>query len=416
MIDVTLPRFLQIHTLHSYPAALLNRDDTGLAKRMPFGGAARTRVSSQSRKRRWRMAKDRYSVQNIEGAEDSVRSRNMIDRAVIEPMREKSAASEEILSVVAAQFNIGIYGSGGESENSRQMLLFGLPEVEYLREKAAEICAAHPQDIDAAETAAKSLFATRGGEGANFAAFRANATLPGGLIGAMFGRMVTSDVAANIDAPIHVAHAFTVHGEEVENDFFTALDDLRRDDEQGGIGHIGDSELNACLLYGYVVVDIPGLVSNLTGCAADEWTDAPADGKQLASKTIEHLAHLIATITPGAKKGSTAPYAFADLMLIEAGSRQPRSLANAYRAPIPPRVDAASAALFNYLDKYDDAYGAREDRRFMAIEDCEETSAKRVDMDELARWAGHWASGGQRLAHAEFKAAPAAADAAQERV
>ena len=36
---MTTPRFLQIHTLHSYPAALLNRDDSGLAKRMPFGGA-----------------------------------------------------------------------------------------------------------------------------------------------------------------------------------------------------------------------------------------------------------------------------------------------------------------------------------------------------------------------------------------
>ena len=39
---MTIPRFLQIHTLHSYPAALLNRDDSGLAKRMPFGDAVRT--------------------------------------------------------------------------------------------------------------------------------------------------------------------------------------------------------------------------------------------------------------------------------------------------------------------------------------------------------------------------------------
>ena len=35
---MTTTRFLQIHTLHSYAAALLNRDDSGLAKRMPFGG------------------------------------------------------------------------------------------------------------------------------------------------------------------------------------------------------------------------------------------------------------------------------------------------------------------------------------------------------------------------------------------
>ena len=34
-------RFLQIHTLHSYTAALLNRDDSGLAKRLTFGGVSR---------------------------------------------------------------------------------------------------------------------------------------------------------------------------------------------------------------------------------------------------------------------------------------------------------------------------------------------------------------------------------------
>ena len=38
---MTLPRFLQIHTLHSYPAALLNRDDAGLAKRLPYGDKVR---------------------------------------------------------------------------------------------------------------------------------------------------------------------------------------------------------------------------------------------------------------------------------------------------------------------------------------------------------------------------------------
>lgn len=45
------PRFIQIHTLHAYPAALLNRDDAGLAKRLPLGNAERTRISSQCLKR-----------------------------------------------------------------------------------------------------------------------------------------------------------------------------------------------------------------------------------------------------------------------------------------------------------------------------------------------------------------------------
>ena len=58
---MSLPRFIQIHTLHTYPAALLNRDDAGLAKRLPYGGAVRTRISSQCLKRHWRVADDAFA-------------------------------------------------------------------------------------------------------------------------------------------------------------------------------------------------------------------------------------------------------------------------------------------------------------------------------------------------------------------
>ena len=53
---MTTARFIQIHWLTSYPGALLNRDDAGLGKRLPFGGTTRGRVSSQSLKRHWRLA------------------------------------------------------------------------------------------------------------------------------------------------------------------------------------------------------------------------------------------------------------------------------------------------------------------------------------------------------------------------
>ena len=39
-----MSRFIQIHTLTSYPASLLNRDDVGFAKRIPFGNAERNSV------------------------------------------------------------------------------------------------------------------------------------------------------------------------------------------------------------------------------------------------------------------------------------------------------------------------------------------------------------------------------------
>ena len=217
----------------------------------------------------------------------------------------------------------------------------------------------------------------------------------GGLVeGALFGRMVTSDPAANIDAAIHVAHAFTVHQEESESDYFSVVDDLQQDDEDAGAAHIGDMELTAGLFYGYVVVDVPGLVSNLTGCETGTWESADKD---LAGKVVDHLVHLIATVSPGAKLGSTAPYSCADLMLIEAGIRQPRSLANTFRNPTKAQVSDATNALSQYLSKLDAAYGAKEARRVLSVEDCDIPNADRLGLDDLAEWASQAVLSGEAV-------------------
>ena len=379
---MTTARFLQIHTLHSYPAALLNRDDSGLAKRMPFGGAVRTRISSQCLKRHWRVAEDDYAIHNIPNAAKAIRSRNVIERSVIQPLREGGGIDEEVLSAVEEAFNVGVYGSSGTSESGRQPLLLGLPEVTYLRDKADAICRAHMHDAKAAGQSAKDLFGKA--ERGNFKAFRQETALPGGLESALFGRMVTSDPAANIDAAVHVAHAFTVHPEESESDYFSVVDDLQRDDEDAGAAHIGDAELTAGLFYGYVVVDVPGLISNLQGCKAEDWQSAD---RSLGAKVVEHLIHLIATVSPGAKLGSTAPYAYADLMLIESGGRQPRSLANAFRSPAAAQTADAAAALSAYLTQLDSAYGVRAARQVMSVADCDIPNAPRLCLDDLAAWA-----------------------------
>ena len=381
---MTTPRFLQIHTLHSYPAALLNRDDSGLAKRMPFGGAVRTRISSQCLKRHWRVAQDEFALKNIAGSTSAIRSRNTVERRVMQPLRDGGQVAEDVLAAVGTAFNVGVYGGSGTSETGRQPLLLGLPEVEHLHQRAAAICAEHSNDAKAAGDAATALFTARRGEGNNFRALLDSARLPAGLEGALFGRMVTSDPGANIDAAVHVAHAFTVHEEESESDYFSVVDDLQGADEDAGAAHIGDMELTAGLFYGYVVVDVPGLVSNLEGCDADQWDSAD---RTLAAKVVEHLVHLIATVSPGAKLGSAAPYGYADLMVVEAGTRQPRSLANAYRDPAKAQVAAATERLTSYLGKLDAAYAARDVRRVMSVEDCDIPSAERLSLDDLASWA-----------------------------
>ena len=368
------PRFLQIHFLAPYTAALLNRDDSGLAKGLPYGGAMRSRISSQCLKRHWRVADDPHALERIEGVEridgkDAFRSRETIDRLVLRDLAE--TVDEKVLEPIRDVFLTTVYGDKGKDKTSRQTLLLGAPEIAYLREAAAGMVAEAAGDADKAKEIAKEWAKAHKG---NLKAMAANARMPAGLVGALFGRMVTSDPNANITAPVHVAHAFTVHEEEDESDYFTAVDDLARDDETGA-DTIQETELTSGLYYGYVVVDLPGLIANLGG------------DRELAGRVLHNLIYLIAEVSPGAKLGSTAPYSRASLMLLEAGDRQPRSLAEAFRTPCAPDTGAAVTALSAHLRALDEAYATGEERRFMALTNHDLPGAERVSLADLAAWA-----------------------------
>ena len=373
-------RFLQIHSLHGYSAVLLNRDDSGLAKRITYGDAVRTRISSQCLKRHWRVADSEHALKRIDGATASVRSRETVTRRVIEPL-EAAGHDPDAIKAISAAFQTAVYGDKGDSRSNRQPLLLGEPEIAYLAGEALKIAQDHSDDPDAAKDAA----ATWAKESkANMKALRNACAMPGGIAAALFGRMVTSDVEANVDAAVHVAHAFTVHSEESESDYFTVVDDLQRMDDDAGADHIGETELTSGLFYGYVVVDRDTLLANLGG------------DTDMAGAVAEQLAHLIATVSPGAKLGPTAPYGYASWMLVEAGDRQPRSLAEAFREPCEPRRTVAEDRVREYLAKIDAVYETGEARRFMSLEDTAMPGADRVpSLRELASWSGGVMSAGR---------------------
>jgi CRISPR system Cascade subunit CasC len=377
-------RFLQIHTLTSYPATLLNRDDSGLAKRLPFGDVTRTRISSQCLKRHWRKPAESeeeiklvpWSIQSI-GSPMAVRSREIPERRLAPALDKARVGTSETRAAAVEAMARLLYTPNKKDApavSDRQALLIGNKEIDYLAQKLVAIVREHADPADV--TAAIEKWFKRD-EKNNLAAMlgERKGSIEAGLEAALFGRMVTSDPDANVEAAIHVAHAFTVHSEATESDYFTVVDDLKSEASESGAGGLFDTELTAGLFYGYVVVDVPGLVSNL------------GDDRGLAGKVVEHLVHLIATVSPGAKKGSTAPYAVADLMLIEAGRRQPRTLANAFRTPCAANVDAATSALAAYIGNVDKAYGAGEQRRHLAIEPLALPASEVVELDALAAWA-----------------------------
>jgi CRISPR system Cascade subunit CasC len=369
---MTTARFLQIHTLHSYSAALLNRDDSGLAKRLMYGGATRTRISSQCLKRHWRLADDPHALSHIAGAHDSFRSRELVTIKVIEKLR-KEGFSDDLLKALEPPFQRAVYGKkkGDKSKTDRQTLLIGEPESNWLVEEARKLLkqTADASNLEKLCTEWENAFK------ANIKALREQTTLPAGLTAALFGRMVTSDTAANIDAPVHVAHAFTVHAEETESDYFTAVDDLKRDDADSGADTIQETELTSGLYYGYVVVDVPALIKNCNG------------NQTLAADVVHNLIYLIAEVSPGAKVGSTAPYGRAEMVLVEAGDRQPRSLSAAFRNPTGANLSAAMDAAKRHLQWMDDTYETGEKRRALSMGDEALPGATRASIRGIAEWA-----------------------------
>lgn len=383
---MAIPRFLQIHTLHNYPAALLNRDDAGLAKRLPYGDAIRTRISSQCLKRHWRVADDAFALSRL-NVPMAVRSREtprlikdrMMEAGVPEPQAQIAVEGLRAAGLVDKAKDL----KGQEALETGQAVLLGYAEIQYLVQRCVSLAGEHA-DEKALKTAVAAFLKE---EKKNIEALR----LGSGLESALFGRMVTSDVLASRDAAVYVAHAFTVHEAQVENDYFTVVDDLLQEAGEAGSAGIFDTELASGLYYGYLVVDVPQLVANLEGVEIEKWTHITAEQRKLAGRVVQSLLHLVATVSPGAKRGSTAPFEWAKFMLVEAGDWQPRSLAGAFQNALPLRQSAlresAVQRLADEIDRMDEAYGAPLARRFLSVDDVTVPGAQRLPLHALAEWA-----------------------------
>jgi CRISPR system Cascade subunit CasC len=307
---------------------------------------------------------------------------------VAAPLEAEGLDPKKVQTAAGALIKQVLGSSKKDSLQTGQIVVLGVPELAYLRDLTRQLVESNEDSKKMSEEAKELLKTHKKNLGA-----LGNAA---GLDAALFGRMVTSDYLSRGDAAIHVAHAFTVHAEQAEDDYFSAIDDLlgeiSGDEESRGSGHIGNNELTSGLFYSYVVVDVPLLISNLTGVSQADWLSAD---RALAAEVVARLVRLIATVSPGAKLGSTAPYAHAAAVLVEAGDAQPRTLANAFSKPV--RGDDLIAASYKRMGQfigdndimYDDMVGSR---ALAALGDTDALrAAVKADDDvkslsQLARW------------------------------
>jgi CRISPR system Cascade subunit CasC len=350
---------VQVHMLTAYPASLLNRDDAGLAKRIPFGGAYRTRISSQCLKKHWRDAAEVASQGGL-----AVRSRHIYERMVRDPLVADQNASEEEAGAIA-KFLVDTTLSHGNEEKAKQadpaqtgqVIVLTQEEARWLGEVAAEILR-RVRDAGGDAADAKEIEKHAGFKKKDKGVREQLKSLPASVDTALFGRMVTSDLFSRVDSAVSVAHAFTTHAEDSETDYFTAVDTLKSDDDDAGAGLIQETELTSGVYYLYVVIDMNQLRGNLGGDAAG------------AESLARSLVRAMATTSPGAKRGSTAPYAYAEFVLLERGGQQPRTLANAFRDAVSAEggdmVRRSIERLADYRHAMQEMYGAFDGRARVA--------------------------------------------------
>jgi len=321
--------FIQLHLLTSYPPANLNRDDLGRPKTAIMGGVQRLRISSQSLKRAWRTSN---LFEEALAGHIGVRTKEMGIRVY---NRLKEADIEEKNAIEWAMMIAGKFGKL-KSKNDKNPLQ--AMEIEQLAHFS-------PDENRAIESLTKILIEEkRKPKDEELDLLRKKHKA---VDIALFGRMLASNPAFNTEAAAQVAHAITAHKVAVEDDYFTAVDDLNEGLEDMGAGHIGECEFAAGLFYLYVCINRDLLLENIQ---ADE---------NLARRTLRALTEAAATIAPTGKQNSFASRARASYIMAEKGRRQPRSLSVAFLKPVtePDMLSAAITSLEHTCSNMDKVYG-----------------------------------------------------------
>lgn len=348
-----MTNFVQFHVLTTYGLSNPNRDDMGRPKQAVIGGEVRMRHSSQSVKRALRESTFfSHDLADHMGKRTKRLHGGLVQYLLNKGVSEKKA--QESASTVASIFGKLEAADKETGEQIATTLAFISPDEWKLAEELAEKAAAGeklPKDKELKKEVLRQA--------------------DGAVDIAMFGRMLASDADFNRDAAVQVAHAFTTHRSVAQEDWFSAVDDLNKDDERGA-GHIGESAFGTGVFYQYVCVNLDLLVENLNG------------DRELAAKAMEALARSLSQATPRGKQNSYAHRPRAHYMLAEQGEQAPRDLSGAFFHAVKGEnlLESSIKKLEETRKAIDDAYG-----QCWAAE-AKLCVGKNGTLDELAAFAG----------------------------
>ncbi|MDO9538581.1 MAG: type I-E CRISPR-associated protein Cas7/Cse4/CasC [Methanocalculus sp.] len=342
-----MTEFVQFHLLTTYPPSNLNRDDLGRPKTAVVGGTTRLRISSQSLKRAWRES-DLFA--EVLAGKIGVRTKRMggiISESLCSGIlvsnliekKEGSAVNPQVEKKKADTWASAIAGAFGAIKKDNkleieQLVHFGQDEIAAI-DRLVSVISRDDREPNEEELTDLHKVTTD-------------------VDIALFGRMLAKYQNYSIEAAAQVAHAITVHAVTLEDDYFTAVDDLNKRDDTMGAAHVGVTEFGAGIFYEYICVNRDLLVENLKG---DE---------TLADRTLSTFLETICKVGPKGKQNSFASRSYASYTLIERGTQQPRSLAASFIAPLNGHnlLTDAVKRLQETREQFNSVYGPCADEQY----------------------------------------------------
>ena len=348
---------LEIHILQNFASSNLNRDDTGTPKDCEFGGVRRARVSSQCLKRAMRDAFESHAL--VPAEHRAARTKRLVEQAAAIIVAKKTVDPERARAAVAAALAGATIKADPDKDWKTQYLLFVPSRVVN---DLADLVVKHFEALSP-EPEPKPAAGEDGGEKparkatAKQAKAAAKDTVPQDVVKeverilsdaartpdlALFGRMIADKQNWNVDAACQVAHAVSTHRVSMEFDFYTAIDDLKKNDTAGS-DMMGTISFNSACFYRYLVVDTDALTKNLGG-------DEPARAQ--ARETLAALVRAAVIAIPSGKQNSMAAHNLPSFVLVDVREgAESRSLTNAFVDPVRPKAGEAGDLVSQSIDK-----------------------------------------------------------------
>lgn len=302
--------FVDIHVLQTLPPSNPNRDDTGAPKSTTFGGVSRMRISSQAIKRAAR--------QNFEGkiadGNYGVRTKKIVElvaRTIGEKRPDLEPQSAELAEMGLKAIGFKLTEPRGkktdqELKESGFLVFLSAKQIEHVADALIAVAAEDDPAAAFKELKPRSLVDT-----------------DHSIDIALFGRMVAEPNALNVDAACQVAHAIGVGAVEREYDYYTAVDDekKRNDEADEGAGMIGTIEFASATVYRYATINVDMLRENL----GDD---------TVVDRAIELFVDSFVRSMPTGKITTFANRTLPDAVLVQVRDDQPINMCGAFEDPI----------------------------------------------------------------------------------